>query len=302
MPLATGTGAPPARRHLRTCGPSGLPSLVPLIVMQGEVLAVLDGFREGFAIGSDAATTCLLVATVADDGRRAAALAHVDDAVAGDEAAMEKMTDVLVVAETCRVALVGAYAGGAASSRTNVDAVLRAMHAHERTTFVLDVFCVLEDNTDAQGKPLHQAMHVRWPLNGEPNFCAGALRDSPPAEFVRHARYFVRGGPRPVVVDFDASTCTLRIPGVPRGAPTPRERAALLFLHDLEDDGHFLEYTSTSPDAELPGYVAAVRGAIAYLLGRPPDGADGRSHMFAWDETARAWVPTDDAPLETASL
>ena len=232
-------------------------------------------------VGSGEATTCLIVFIRAPDGSRAAC-AHLDclEAVAPfvEACAAEGLFFEAAGAEPApplEVALVGAFAGGDNTVHL-VAATLTALQG-VACPLTLAVACVLEANVSPAGPP-RRPLHAGAALD----MATGELRPASfasvgPHELERRARCFVRGAPSPFVAFTRGAwqPCALPEPGSAGGGGGGLEwgvpRSAMARFLAMSDD-KLLRTTSTSPEAEAPGYAAKMRETLVFISRRfePP--------------------------------
>ncbi|KAJ8984675.1 hypothetical protein NQ317_015766 [Molorchus minor] len=249
----------------KVIGPVGL-----LYVQQREFAATVPHDKNVSIIGSDDATTCIIV-VLRHSGSGAIALGHFDGSG----------TDEAVCAMVQRVQ---ELALGYPEGRIELQLIGGIMTVFHKQPVEIDLTlaCLGQLNSTIRGGipwPIIYGIGVKFSRQRSPK--------KGPEEFLRRARQ-ITGLPQ-VLDIYDCNLGLLRI-GPFNYKPL---RGVDLWLE--QGDDFILQHLSTSPDVELPHFVMQMRTTLKYIQDNPFPAVtvfrDNRSHYFRRDEHSGIWMP-----------
>lgn len=254
-----------------------------VLVLQREAAVLLASCPRAFA-GSCEATTCViaLVCARAADGAPAGVLvAHVDDASAAAHLARHVADFAAATgagadsASALELSLVGAY-GSSPASRGNVAATLAALSALPDVHVRLAVACVGDANTATGPRGVPWPRHAGAAIDVRTGAVTPASWASRGPDWVaRAARLWSDEAARDALpLVYDAGRDAIVTP--PLSGAWAIGAAYARHLLALADDD-LLRESSTSPDAEAPGFCAAQRAVARFVL----HNLTGRAHRAA---------------------
>lgn len=269
----------------KVIGPAGL-----LYVLQREFAATTPHDKNVTIIGSDDATTCIIV-IVRHSGSGAVALSHFDGSGTYEAVNMmiQKVQELAIGYPEGRIELqlVGGYTGSSYSAKLFYN-ILDAFHKLP-IEVDLTLACVGHLNTVIRNG-------IPWPIvygvgvnmkTGE--IFPATFPEKGPEEYLRTARYLSSSGGEEVIDIYDCNLGMLKI-GPFNYNPL---RAAELWLE--QNDEFILHQLSTSPEVESPHFVSQIRGTLKYIQENPFPAVtvfrDNRPHYFRRDEHSGLWVP-----------
>ncbi|KAG4073688.1 hypothetical protein HA402_000912 [Bradysia odoriphaga] len=266
----------------KTVGPVGL-----LYVGQRELAAVATHDKNVNIIGSDDATTCIIV-VVRHSGSGAVALAHLDGN--GIDEAVSTMVDrvqnlALGYPEgRIEVQLIGGYKDQQSYAEDLFFNIMQSFHKHP-LEIDLTQACVGELNTIVRGD-------LNWPIiygigvnikTGE--IFPAAFTDKGPDLQLRMARNFTGG--QTVLDIYDSQLGMLRI------GPFNYDPLRGVDLWLAQTDEFLLRHLSTSPEVEPPHFAMQVRSTLKYIQDNQFPAVtvfrDNRPHYYHRDETTGCW-------------
>lgn len=268
----------------KTVGPMGL-----LYVGQREMAAVAPHDKSVNIIGSDDATTCIIV-VVRHSGSGAVALAHLDGNGI-DEAVTTMVARVQELAlgypeGRIELQLIGGFRDLQGYGEDIFSSVMQSFHKHH-LEIDLTQACVGELNTILRGD-------TNWPIiygvgvnikTGE--IFPASYPDRGPDQQLRTARNFT--GAHSVLDIYDSSMGMLRI------GPFNYDPLRGVDLWLSQSDEFLLQHLSTSPDVEPPHFAMQVRSALKYIQENQFPAItvfrDNRPHYYRRDETTGYWQP-----------
>ncbi|KAF7279353.1 protein N-terminal asparagine amidohydrolase-like [Rhynchophorus ferrugineus] len=268
----------------KVIGPVGL-----LYVMQREFASTIPHDKNVNILGSDSATTCIIV-VVRHTGSGAVALAHLDG-TGIDEAVCTMTQRVQELAlgypeGRIELQLVGGYSDPNNYSEEIFFNLMNSFHK-QPVEIDLTLACVGQLNTTVRGG-------IAWPLvygvgvnikTGE--IFPATFPDKGPESSLRSAKNLT--GPPEVMDVYDCNMGLLRI-GPFNYKPL---RGVDLWLE--QNDEFILRHLSTSPDVEPPHFVEEMRATLKYIRENPFPAVtvfgDNRPHYFRRDENTGLWTP-----------
>lgn len=270
----------------RVVGPQGL-----LYVGQREFAAVVPHDKNVNIIGSDDATTCIIV-VVRHSGSGAVALAHLD----GNGSAEAASAMVLRVQQLAmgypegrlELQLVGGFTD---ARRISEDLFANIMLSFHRLDVEIDLTlaCCCELNTAlGGGSPAPLVMGVGVDIRGGDLFPA-TFPDKGPGLPLRGARTIAGGVHSSQVIDiYDNTVGMLRI------GPFNYDPLRGVDLWLEQPDEFILRHLSTSPSAEPPHFVMQIRATLKFIQEHPFPAVtvfpDNRPHYYRRDEHTGCWV------------
>ncbi|XP_053606304.1 protein N-terminal asparagine amidohydrolase [Plodia interpunctella] len=271
----------------RVVGPQGL-----LYVGQRELAAVVPHDKNVNIIGSDDATSCIIV-IVRHSGSGAVALAHLDGSGTAEAAStMVSRVQQLAVGYPegrLELQLVGGFTDPHRYSDELFASIMLSFH---RLSVEIDLTlaCCCELNTALEGgaaSPLTAgaALDVR---SGE--LFPAAFPDKGPELALRGAR-MITGGPHSAqVLDiYDNAVGMLRI------GPFNYDPLRGVDLWLEQSDDFILQHLSTTPNVEPPHFVHNIRLTLKFIQQHPFPAVtvfpDNRPHYYRRDDHAGCWLP-----------
>ncbi|XP_049818870.1 protein N-terminal asparagine amidohydrolase isoform X1 [Aethina tumida] len=269
----------------KVIGPVGL-----LYVQQRELAATGPHDKSISILGSDDATTCLIV-VVRHSGSGAVALAHLDGC-GTDEAVctmVQRVHELAIGYPEGRIELqlVGGFSDARNYSEELFFNVMNSFHKHPME-IDLTLACVGELNTTIRGS-------IHWPIvygigvnvkTGE--IFPATFPDKGPDHSLRCARHLTGCDPR-VLDIYDYNMGMLRI------GPFNYEPLRGVDLWLEQSDEFILQHLSTSPEVEPPHFVMQIRTTLKYIQDNPFPAVtvfrDNRPHYFRRDEHSGIWIP-----------
>lgn len=268
----------------KTIGPIGL-----LYVGQREMAAVAPHDKNVNIIGSDDATSCIIV-VVRHSGSGAVALAHLDGN-GTDEAVSTMVARVQELAlgypeGRIELQLIGGYKYPTGRGYAE-DLFYTIMQSFQKHPMEIDLTqaCVGELNTVLRGD-------VNWPIiygvgvnikTGE--IFPASFTDRGPDQQLRQARNFTGG--QTVLDIYDSSMSMLRI------GPFNYDPLRGVDLWLAQSDEFLLKHLSTSPEVEPPHFAMQVRSTLKYIQDNQFPAVtvfrDNRPHYYQRDETTGCW-------------
>ena len=265
-------------------GPVGL-----LYVQQREFAATVPHDKNVSILGSDDATTCIVV-VVRHSGSGAVALAHFDGS-GTDEAVctmVQRVQDLAVGYQEGRIELqlVGGFSD---THHYSEDIFYNIMNCFHKLPVEVDLTlaCVGELNTTVRGG-------IHWPMvygvgvnvkTGE--IFPATFPDKGPDQALRCARHLT--GQTQVLEIYDSHLGLLRI------GPFNYEPLRGVDLWLEQSDEFILQHLSTSPEVEPPHFVMQIRATLKYIQDNQFPAVtvfrDNRPHYFRRDEHSGTWQP-----------
>lgn len=246
-------------------------SLKNIYVLQGEQ-AFVDFHKGGVAyIGSDEATTCVIVVVICRKANKAWA-AHYDQGSSRGDLSFKRFANCFVEPE---LYLVGGYAEPSNAGRDVCIHVLKMFHEQMSQTFALQLACIYNANVDEHGAPRSRQLAVH--CDSGKAICA-TFGDRGPSVSRRLAYNHCYKGPFLLSI-FDSTTDTYRLPGFVSKMPTQRifDYSELLLLPGDE----LLQCYSTSPSHESDRFVPDMRALFEWLIDAQ-DMPDPKEEHYRW--------------------
>jgi protein N-terminal asparagine amidohydrolase len=267
----------------KTIGPVGL-----LYVGQREMAAVAPHDKNVHVIGSDDATTCIIV-VIRHSGSGAIALAHLDGNGI-DEAVRNMVTRVQELAlgypeGRIELQLIGGFRDRQGFAEDLFCNIMQSFHKH---TVEVDLTqaCIGELNTTVRGE-------INWPFiygigvnikTGD--IFPATFPDKGPDLYLRNARHFTGG--HQVLDIYDSQLGMLKI------GPFNYDPLRGIDLWLAQSDEFILKHLSTSPEVEPPHFAMQVRHTLKYIQDNPFPAItvfrDNRPHYYRRDNTG-CWQP-----------
>uniref|UniRef100_A0A1L8E2M8 Putative asparagine amidohydrolase n=1 Tax=Nyssomyia neivai TaxID=330878 RepID=A0A1L8E2M8_9DIPT len=266
----------------KTVGPVGL-----LYVRQREMAAVAPHDKNVTIIGSDDATTCIIV-VVRHSGSGAVALAHLDGA-GTDEAVSAMVTRVQELGigypeGRIELQLIGGFRDQKGYSEDLFYNIMQSFHKHP-LEIDLTQACVMDLNTTVRGD-------INWPIiygvgvnvkNGD--IFPATFPDKGPDLPLRQARSFTGG--QTVLDIYDSNVGMLRI------GPFNYDPLRGVDLWLAQSDEFLLQHLSTSPEVEPPTFAMQLRSTLRYIQDNQFPAVtvfpDNRPHYYRRDEATGCW-------------
>lgn len=238
----------------KTIGPVNL-----LYVGQREMAAVAPHDKNVHIIGSDDATSCMIV-VVRHTGSGAIALAHLDGN-GTDEAVTTMVSRVQELAlgypeGRIELQLIGGFRDQQGYSEDLFSNIMQSFHKHPMEIDLTQA-CIGEVNTILRGD-------THWPIiygigantkTGE--IFPATFPDKGPDIHLRNARHFTGG--HQVLDVYDSQLGMLRI------GPFNYEPMRGIDLWLSQSDEFILQHLSTTPDVEPPHFVMQVRATLKFI-------------------------------------
>ncbi|XP_041987784.1 protein N-terminal asparagine amidohydrolase isoform X2 [Aricia agestis] len=271
----------------RVVGPQGL-----LYVAQREMAAAVPHDKNVTIIGSDDATTCIIV-IVKHSGSGAVSLAHFDGSgTAEAAAAMVAKTQQLAVGYPegrLELQLVGGFTDPHRYSDKLFANIMLSFH---RLTEEIDLTlaCCCELNTALGGSaPAPLVTGVGLDLRAGEIFPAN-FPDKGPELPLRSARAFTGGPNSTQVLDiYDNGIGMLRI------GPFNYDPLRSVDLWLQQSDEFILQHLSTTPTLEPPHFVHNIRMMLKFIQQHPFPAVtvfpENRAHYYRRDEQTGCWMP-----------
>lgn len=268
----------------KVIGPVGL-----LYVQQREFAATIPHDKHVNILGSDDATTCIVV-VVRHSGSGAVALAHLDGS-GTDEAVINMVQRVQELAlgypeGRIELQLIGGFSDIHLYSEELFCNIMSCFHKHPME-IDLTLACVGELNTTVRGV-------IHWPIiygvgvnikTGE--IFPATFPDKGPDQALRLARYLT--GVSQVLDVYDCNLGMLRI------GPFNYEPLRSVELWLAQTDDIILQHLSTTPEVEPPHFVMQIRATLKYIQDNQFPAVtvfrDNRPHYFRRDEHTGLWQP-----------
>uniref|UniRef100_U5ESL8 Putative asparagine amidohydrolase n=1 Tax=Corethrella appendiculata TaxID=1370023 RepID=U5ESL8_9DIPT len=268
----------------KTVGAVGL-----LYVGQRELAAVAPHDKNVTIIGSDDATTCIIV-VVRHSGSGAIALAHLDGN-GTDEAVSTMVARVQELAVgypegRIELQLIGGFRDTQGYAEDLFYNIMQSFHKHP-LEIDLTQACVGELNTILRSD-------INWPIiygvgvnikTGE--IFPATFPDKGPDLQLRQARNFTGG--QQVLDIYDSQLGMLRI------GPFNYDPLRGVDLWLEQSDEFILQHLSTSPEVEPPHFAMQVRATLKYIQDNQFPAVtvfrDNRPHYFRRDENTGCWHP-----------
>lgn len=268
----------------KTVGAPGL-----LYVCQREMAAVAPHDKNVNIIGSDDATTCVIV-VVRHSGSGAVALAHLDGN-GTDEAVSTMVARVQELAfgypeGRIELQLIGGFKDTQGYAEDLFSNIMQSFHKHP-LEIDLTQACVGELNTILRGD-------INWPIiygigvnvkTGE--IFPSTFPDKGPDIQLRMARHFTGG--HQVLDIYDSTVGMLRI------GPFNYDPLRGVDLWLSQSDEFILQHLSTSPEVEPPHFALQVRATLRYIQDNQFPAVtvfrNNNPHYFRRDESTGCWTP-----------
>ncbi|XP_021928509.1 protein N-terminal asparagine amidohydrolase [Zootermopsis nevadensis] len=271
----------------KVVGPVGL-----LYVQQRELAVTIPHDKNVNILGSDDATTCIIV-VLRHSGSGAVAVAHLDGA-GTDEGVMNVIHRVQELAlgypeGHLELQLIRSLVVFSDSHNYSEGLFHSIMHSFHKQLVEIDLTlaCVGELNTTIRGG-------IHWPIlygvgvnvkTGE--LFPATFPDKGPDQALRGARHLTGG--QQILDVYDCQLGLLRI-GPFNYDPL---RGVDLWLEQTDD--FILQHLSTAPEVEPPHFVMQVRATLKYIQDHPFPAVtvfrDNRPHYYRRDENSGTWVP-----------
>ncbi|XP_050505315.1 protein N-terminal asparagine amidohydrolase-like [Diabrotica virgifera virgifera] len=267
-------------------GPAGL-----LYVLQREFAAVNQHDKNVTILGSDDATTCILV-ILRHSGSGAVALAHFDGLGTHEAASamVEKIQELAVGYSGGRIELqlVGGFSDRLGYSEELFYNIMDAFHK-QLVEIDLTLACIGQLNTTiVNGIPAPIIYGVGVNMRTNEIFPA-SFPQKGPEEYLRTARHLFGSENCEIINIYDCILGQLKI-GPFNYKPL---RGANLWLE--QNDDFILQQLSTSPEVEPPHFVSNVRGTVKYIQENPFPAVtvfrNNRPLYYRRDEDSGLWVP-----------
>mmetsp|Transcript_12728 Transcript_12728/g.27572 ORF Transcript_12728/g.27572 Transcript_12728/m.27572 type:complete len:326 (+) Transcript_12728:73-1050(+) len=249
-----------------------------ICVLQGEK-AHVNYSRNNFVVGSDDATTCVIIVLL-DPDTHTAWTTHYDQGTVHSDASV---LDVLLGMQSPEAYLVGAYEEPSGVSKDVIESLLMLLHEHTDRKVKIRLACVASANTFPDGSPRTRALAVD---------CQSRM--AYPAEFEDRGpeipRRFAHGwcGCGPALVNiYTLDSDQLVLPAFDARQPSwyVMRYERLMALPDEE----MVKHCSTSPAHEGPKFVRDMRAAYAWIIERQEDG-DVPQVVYTWSSDRACWV------------
>ncbi|OWR48479.1 putative asparagine amidohydrolase isoform 1 [Danaus plexippus plexippus] len=270
----------------RVVGPQGL-----LYVAQRELAAVVPHDKNVSIIGSDDATSCIIV-VVRHSGSGAVSLAHLDGSGTEEVAAAMVAKAQQLAAGYPEGRLELQMVGGFTDPRRYSDDLFaNIMLSFHRLSEEIDLTlaCCCELNTALGGSPSPLVTGVGVDIRAGDMFPA-TFPDKGPELPLRIART-ITGGPNAAqVLDiYDNGVGMLRI------GPFNYDPLRSVELWLGQSDDFILQHLSTTPAVEAPHFVHNIRVTLKFIQQHPFPAVtvfpDNRPHYYRRDEQSGCWVP-----------
>lgn len=266
----------------KVIGPVGL-----LYVQQRELAATLPNDKNVNILGSDDATTCIIV-VVRHSGSGAVALAHLDGS-GTDEAVYTMVQRVQELAlgypeGRIELQLVGGFSDPSGYSENLFYNIMNTFHKHI-LEIDLTLACIGEMNTTIRE-------NIQWPMiygigvnlkTGE--IFPASFPEKGPDQPLRYARHLT--GVQQVLDIYDCHLGLLKI------GPFNYEPLRGVDLWLEQSDDFILQHLSTSPKVEPPHFVMQIRQTLKYIQDNQFPAVtvfrDNRPHYYRRDEHTGVW-------------
>ncbi|KAG6458731.1 protein N-terminal asparagine amidohydrolase [Manduca sexta] len=290
--LAAHPGYRDAAAQLIAAAARVVPAPGLLYVAQRELAAVVPHDKNVSIIGSDDATSCIIV-VVRHSGSGAVALAHLDGSgTAEAAAAMVARVQQLAVGYPegrLELQLVGGFTD---PHRYSDELFANIMLSFHRLTVEIDLTlaCCCELNTAlGGGSPAPLVTGVGVDIRAGDLFPA-TFQDKGPELPLRGARTITSGPHSAQVLDiYDSGVGMLRI------GPFNYDPLRGVDLWLEQSDDFILQHLSTTPAVEPPHFVHNIRVTLKFIQQHPFPAVtvfpDNRSHYYRRDEQTGLWVP-----------
>nr|CAH7718030.1 unnamed protein product [Callosobruchus chinensis] len=273
---------------------SALPSTLvrhtgSLYVMQQEYAAVAPRNKVVDIMGSDDATTCIII-IVRDRNSGATALAHLDNPP-GVEKAVEKIIKNLQhLSDACSqgkydIYLVGGYQDPKGLSEQLFGEIFKTVQKLPQEIH-LKLACIGEANTVVKNRtPWPKVYGVAVKIDTGEIFPA-TFEEKGPDEILRHVK--ILAGTSDIMNIYDNQSNIIKI-----GPFSYTPFHGMEYLLKVSDEV-VLQHTSTSPDVEPSDYVTNIKKAVQFMIEHPKATdvfQENKSHFFCRDENSGLWVP-----------
>ncbi|XP_067002297.1 protein N-terminal asparagine amidohydrolase [Anabrus simplex] len=268
----------------KVVGPVGL-----LYVQQRELAVTVPHDKNVTILGSDDATTCIIV-VLRHSGSGAVAMAHLDGCGTEDcvSTLVQRVQEAALGYPEGRLELqlVGGFSDARNYSETLFYNIMYAFH-RQLVEIDLTLACVGELNTTVRN-------NIHWPIlygvgmnvkTGE--LFPATFPDKGPDQALRYARHLTGG--QQVLDVYDCNLGLLRI------GPFNYDPLRGVDLWLEQTDEFILQHLSTSPEVEPPHFVMQIRATLKYIQDHPFPAVtvfrDNRPHYYRRDENSGQWTP-----------